>query len=86
MKSKSPSKKEKKKQLAESLPIKEASGYSSGSGSDNEIERKVILLKGDITMPRPSLLDIFATNSWIKMSNFEGIFNLVIVVLIMCFI
>ena len=62
---------------------KSASLAGHTSGSDNEIERKTILLKGDITMQRPSLLDIFAPNSWIKKSNFEGIFNLFIFVLLM---
>ena len=45
------------------------------SGSDNEIEKKNLLLKGDITIARSSLLDVFSKNAWIKKSNFEGIFN-----------
>lgn len=55
------------------------------SGSENEIEKRTFLLKGDVTMQRSSLLDFFTHDSWIKKSNFEGIFNLFIFVFIMVF-
>ena len=48
------------------------------SGSEHEIEQRIRLLKGDVTVARSSLLDFFDPNSWIKKSNFEGIFNLMI--------
>ena len=54
------------------------------SGSDDEIvERTTMLLKGDVTMERSSLLDIFNYGSWIKKSSFEGFFNLFIFILVM---
>jgi hypothetical protein len=53
------------------------------SGSENEIEKKTLLLKGDVTMSRSSLLDFFNQDSWIKKSNFEGIFNLFVFAFIM---
>jgi hypothetical protein len=37
-------------------------------------------------MKRSSLLDIFCNNSWIKKSNYEGIFNLFIFAFIMVLI
>ena len=42
-----------------------------------------MLLKGDITVNRSSLLDIFDKTSWIKKSNYEGIFNAFIFVVCM---
>ena len=43
------------------------------SGSDTEMEQW--LLKGDVPTERSSLLDLFSQTSWIKKSNFEGLFN-----------
>ena len=42
-----------------------------------------MLLKGDISINRSSLLDIFDKSSWIKKSNYEGIFNAFIFVVFM---
>jgi hypothetical protein len=54
------------------------------SGSDDEIvERTTMLLKGDVTMERSSLLDVFQYGSWIKKSSFEGFFNLFMFILLM---
>ena len=47
------------------------------SGSEMEIEQRV-LMKGNVMAARTSLFDVFQYNSWIKKSNYEGIFNAVI--------
>ena len=39
-----------------------------------------MLLKGNIVAARNSLLDFMQFNSWIKKSNFEGIFNAMLVI------
>ena len=49
------------------------------SGSENEIEQRV-LMKGNVMAARNSLLDFAQYNSWIKKSNYEGIFNAIIVI------
>lgn len=49
------------------------------SGSELEIEQRV-LMKGNIMAPRNSLFDFIQFNSWIKKSNYEGIFNLFLVI------
>lgn len=47
------------------------------SGSEMEIEQRV-LMKGNVMAARNSLFDVFQYNSWIKKSNYEGIFNAVL--------
>jgi hypothetical protein len=49
------------------------------SGSEMEIEQRV-LMKGNVMAARNSLFDMFQYNSWIKKSNYEGIFNAVLFV------
>ena len=44
------------------------------SGSELEIEQRV-LMKGNVMAARNSLFDFVQYNSWIKKSNYEGIFN-----------
>jgi hypothetical protein len=51
------------------------------SGSDLEIKERV-LMKGNVLVARNSLFDFFQYNSWIKKSNYEGIFNGVVVIFI----
>jgi len=50
----------------------------SESGSEHEIERRV--LAADILSAKSSLLDLFAPDSWLKKTNFEGIFNLLVII------
>ena len=51
------------------------------SGSEMEIEYRV-LMKGNVMAARTSLFDVFQYNSWIKKSNYEGIFNAIIFIFI----
>jgi hypothetical protein len=51
------------------------------SGSEMEIEQRV-LMKGNVMAARTSLFDLFQYNSWIKKSNYEGIFNALIFIFI----
>jgi len=55
------------------------------SGSDIEIEQR-FLLKGNIVAARNSLFDLFLLNSWIKKSNYEGIFNAMLTIFVMVII
>lgn len=58
-----------------------AAAVHTTSGSELEIEQRV-LMKGNVMLARNSLLDFAQYNSWIKKSNYEGIFNAVIVIFI----
>eukprot|EP00347_Sterkiella_histriomuscorum_P013722 403363618 len=52
------------------------------SGSELELEQR-FLLKGNVMAARNSLFDFFQFNSWIKKTNYEGIFNAMLVIAIM---
>lgn len=39
-------------------------------------------MKGNVLAPRNSLFDVFQYNSWIKKSNYEGIFNAILFIFI----
>ena len=52
------------------------------SGSELELEQR-FLLKGNIVAARNSLFDFFQVNSWIKKTNYEGIFNAMLTIFVM---
>lgn len=60
----------------------ESANVHTTSGSELEIEQRV-LLKGNVMAARNSLLDFVQINSWIKKSNYEGIFNGMLIIFLM---
>ncbi|CDW81166.1 mboat family protein [Stylonychia lemnae] len=70
---------------SDSAKQEEPTLITTTSGSELEIEQRV-LLKGNIVAARNSLFDFVQLNSWIKKTNYEGIFNAMLTIFVMVII